>query len=239
MSALALVTGATGWLGSSLVAALVRDERPVRAFVHNAEDDKAIRDLPGVEVVRGDIRESADVDRLVEGTQGATLFHTAGIIHPKRVSEFYEINVDGTTRVLAAAARAGVRRVVVVSSNSPIGVSYSPKVIFDESSPYRPYMNYGKSKMKMELAVREFERRGLIETVIIRPPWFYGPNQPARQTLFFKLIRDGKFPMVGDGTNLRSMSYIENLVDGLLLAESVPAAHAARSIGSPTRAPIR
>ncbi len=224
MSDLALVTGATGWLGSSLVAALARDGRPVRAFVHNAEDDKAIRDLPGVEVVRGDIRESADVDRFVDGAQGATLFHTAGIIHPKRVSEFYEINVDGTTRALAAAARAGVRRAVVVSSNSPIGVSYSNKVIFDESSPYRPYMNYGRSKMKMELAVREFERRGLIETVIIRPPWFYGPNQPPRQTLFFKLIRDGKFPMVGDGTNLRSMSYIENLVQGLLLAESVPAA---------------
>jgi nucleoside-diphosphate-sugar epimerase len=78
--------------------------------------------------------------------------------------------------------------------------------------------------MKMELAVREFERRGLIETVIIRPPWFYGPNQPPRQTLLFKLIRDGKFPMVGDGSNLRSMSFIGNLVQGLLLAESVPAA---------------
>ena len=140
------------------------------------------------------------------------------------MADLYEINVDGTTRVVAAAARAGVRRAVVVSSNSPIGVSYSPKKIFDETSPYRPYMNYGRSKMIMELAVREFERRGLIETVIIRPPWFYGPNQPPRQTLFFKLIRDGKFPMVGDGNNLRSMSYIDNLVQGLLLAESVPAA---------------
>jgi len=224
VSDLALVTGATGWLGSSLVAALVREGRSVRAFVHNVEDDAAIRDLPGVQIFRGDIRESADVDRFVEGKSGTTLFHTAGIIHPKQVSEFFEINVVGTTRVLAAAARIGVKRAIVVSSNSPIGVSYSPKKIFDEASPYRPHMNYGRSKMKMELAVREFERRGLIETVIIRPPWFYGPNQPPRQTLFFKLIRDGKFPMVGDGTNLRSMSYIDNLVQGLMLAETTPAA---------------
>src|SRR5262249_47363803 len=80
----------------------------------------------------------------------------------------------------------------------------------------RPYLNYGRSKMLLELAVRE--RQSKIETVIIRPPWFYGPNQPARQTVFFKMIREGKAPIVGGGTGLRSMCYLGNLCQGLLLA---------------------
>jgi len=70
----------------------------------------------------------------------------------------------------------------------------------------------------MELAAQDYHRRGRIETVIIRAPWFYGPNQPPRQTLFFRMIRDGKAPIVGSGENLRSMSYIDNLAQGLVLA---------------------
>jgi len=127
-------------------------------------------------------------------------------------------NVTGTTNLLAAAAQAGVKRALVVSSNSPCGCNPHPDHLFDELSPYRPYLNYGRSKMELELAVRECRQRGEIETVIIRPPWFYGPNQPPRQTLFFRMIRDGKMPIVGSGTNLRSMSYVDNLCEGLLLA---------------------
>jgi len=126
------------------------------------------------------------------------------------------VNVAGTTNLVDAAIAAGVKRAVIVSSNSPCGCNPHLDHLFDELSPYHPYMNYGKSKMKMELAVKE--RQGRIETVIIRTPWFYGPNQPPRQTLFFQMVRDGKAPIVGNGENLRSMSYTENLCQGLLLA---------------------
>jgi nucleoside-diphosphate-sugar epimerase len=205
-SELAIVTGAAGWLGKSLVAAL--DGRPVRPF----------------DVGDGDIRNPDDCERLVEGARDATLFHCAGIVHPRRVRDFFDVNVKGTENVLRAAVRAGMRRAVIVSSNSPIGVNPSPDHVFDERSPYAPYMGYGKSKMQMEELVRSFQERGEIETVIVRPPWFYGPNQPPRQTLFFEMIRDGKGPVVGGGENRRSMAYIENLCQGLLLAESTPRA---------------
>jgi nucleoside-diphosphate-sugar epimerase len=134
------------------------------------------------------------------------------------VREFYDINLNGTINILDAAAEAHVRRAVVMSSNSPCGCNPHPDHVFDELSPYHPYMNYGRSKMQMELAVKERQRFGSIETAIIRAPWFYGPNQPARQTLFFKMIRDGKAPIVGSGTNLRSMAYVDNLCQGLILA---------------------
>jgi nucleoside-diphosphate-sugar epimerase len=120
-----------------------------------------------------------------------------------------------------AAARAGVRRAVVVSSNSPFGCNSTREGRFDETSPYVPYMNYGRSKMLMEQMVQRSQQ---IETVIVRPPWFYGPYQPPRQSLFFRMIRDGKVPIVGDGNNLRSMVYLDNLVQGLVLAATLPQA---------------
>jgi nucleoside-diphosphate-sugar epimerase len=81
-------------------------------------------------------------------------------------------------------------------------------------------MSYGKSKMLGEQAVREANGKG-IETVVIRPPWFYGPGQPPRQGLFFTMIKEGRAPLVGPGDNRRSMAYVDNICQGLLLCERV------------------
>jgi len=226
---LVLVTGAAGWLGSRLVEALARGlpdhdalKQPrtalrIRCLLLPGQDSAGLKKLSGsVEIVTGDIRNPADCARLCADAKGAALFHAAGMIHPRRVREFYAINRDGTTNLLDAAIQAGVKRAVVVSSNSPCGCNSHPDHLFDELSPYHPYMNYGRSKMEMELAVKQLGDK--IETVIIRAPWFYGPNQPPRQTLFFQMIRDGKAPIVGGGQNLRSMAYVDNLCQGLLLA---------------------
>lgn len=236
-TATVLVTGATGWVGSRLVEALARGlpgqgllSAPdksvrIRCLVLPGENAAPLQSLgPNVEVRSGDLRDPGTSRAFCQEAGNGILFHTAGIIHPRSVREFYDINVEGTRHLLAAAAAARVRRAVVVSSNSPCGCNPHPDHLFDEDSPYRPYMNYGRSKMMMELAAREFHRSGALQTVIVRPPWFYGPNQPPRQTLFFKMIRDGKAPIVGSGKNLRSMAYVDNLCQGLLLAGSVPKA---------------
>ena len=175
--------------------------------------------------MRGDITRAEDCARLCEGARGAAVFHVAGIIHPQRRADFYRVNVDGTRNVLEAAIAAGVRRAVVMSSNSPCGTNPHPDHVFDEASPYRPYMHYGRSKMQMEQAVAAYNQAGKIETVIIRAPWFYGPNQPPRQSLFFRMIRDGKGPLVGGGDNRRSMAYVDNLCQGLMLAAATDAAN--------------
>ncbi len=226
---LVLLTGAAGWLGSRLVESLVRglpdhDELKspaaslrIRALLLPGQDAAALRKVSGqVDIVFGDLRNAADCARFCAEAKGAMLFHTAGIIHPRRVREFYEINRDGTTNLLDAAINSGVKRAVIVSSNSPCGCNPHPDNLFDELSPFNPYLHYGRSKMEMELAVSE--RANKIETVLIRAPWFYGPNQPPRQTLFFRMIRDGKAPIVGSGNNLRSMAYVDNLCQGLMLA---------------------
>jgi nucleoside-diphosphate-sugar epimerase len=218
---LAIVTGAGGWLGRGLLAAL--SARRVRALVVSAQEQRQVG-ADSVEAMVGDLRSQRDCAALCAGARGATLFHCAGVVHPRRVRDFFDVNLTGTENLLRAAASAGVRRAVIVSSSAPIGVNPRRDHVFDERSPYRPYMGYGRSKMLMEQAVRRAQQRGGLETVILRPPWFYGPHQPARQTLFFQMIRDGKGPVVGDGENLRSMAYIDNLCQGLLLAEAKPEA---------------
>ena len=226
-----LVTGALGWLGINLVKALTaglkdcprlsqpQNNLKIRCLILPHQDGSVLTQFSDhIEIIKGDLTNPKDCDIFCENTKDAILFHTAGIIHPKKVSEFYSINLEGTKNLLNSAIKSGIKKAVVVSSNSPCGCNPHPDHLFDETSPYHPYMNYGKSKMLMELAVKEQSQQGNIETVIIRPPWFYGTYQPQRQTLFFQLIQQGKFPITGNGNNLRSMVYLDNLCQGLVLA---------------------
>ncbi|AKV03104.1 UDP-glucose 4-epimerase [Labilithrix luteola] len=230
---LAIVTGAPGWLGTRLVQSLIRgvvdvpslgpSDRKVRCLVLPDADITELTALgPQVEIVRGDVSDANSLVPLFEGARGATVFHAAGVIHPTRgTKQFFDVNVQGTTNMIEGAKKAGARRFVHVSSNSPIGTNPTEEHVFDEKAPYNPYMLYGKTKMLAEQVVNNAHATGEIETVIIRPPWFYGPGQPPRQTLFFQMIRDGKAPIVGNGKNRRSMAYVDNICQGLLLCERV------------------
>jgi len=230
-SELYLLTGAAGWLGTGLIRALleglpdvstmknVPENRRLRVLIRPGEDSQTLQDFRDrIERVEGDVRDLETCKRFVNGADGAKLIHVAGVIHPRWASEFDSINHIGTKNVVEAAANAGVVHAVVMSSNSPCGNNPHMDHRFDEYSPYQPYMGYGRSKMKMEMAVKGLHESGRIKAVIVRAPWFYGPYQPPRQTLFFRMVRDGKAPIVGGGGGFRSMAYIENLAQGLILA---------------------
>jgi nucleoside-diphosphate-sugar epimerase len=225
-----IVTGAAGWLGRALVDHLSRPEGPfsrpgtVRALVRDPEDVALFAGIPQVEPVIGDIRRPDGLTALFDGVQGAgtvDVVHTAGVIHPQRMDDFEEVNVRGTANVMAAAQEHGARRVVHISSNSPFGTNPHPGDTFRNDEPYDPYYGYGRSKMQAELRVQDAVAAGL-NAVIVRPPWFYGPFQPARQTTFFRMVRTGRFPVFGDGQQRRSMVYVDNLVQGVVAAELVP-----------------
>ena len=200
----------------------------MRALVRSPEEAALLSGTPGVpdglEVVVGDVAQRGVVDELFAGVGAdADVIHAAGVIHPTRVSDFFDVNTTGTKNMVAAAQAAGVRRFVHVSSNSPFGTNAHPTDVFRHDEPYNPYYGYGRSKMEGEEAVFAAVGGGL-DAVVVRPPWFYGPFQPPRQTTFFRMVRNGRFPVIAGGGQRRSMVYVDNLVDGLLLAELTPRA---------------
>ncbi|MDJ0767311.1 MAG: NAD(P)-dependent oxidoreductase [Ilumatobacter sp.] len=229
-----VVTGASGWLGRALLHALADEQGPwhrsthITALVRTPGEANELAELAShIQPVVGDVTDPASLANLFDGLAGdVDVIHTAGLIHPRTVRELFDVNVGGTRAVLDAASRAGVRRVVHVSSNSPFGTNPHPGDHFRNDEPYDPYLGYGRSKMEAELAVLEAVADGL-DAVIVRPPWFYGPYQPPRQTTFFAMVRGGNFPVIGAGDQARSMVYVDNLVQGVLRAELSP--HAAGS----------
>lgn len=214
-----VVTGANGWLGRAVTARFTHSTRVV-AVARDLSEGRALERF--LDTLDGD-RELEFADLTVPSTLAALfdglsdpvqVVHTAGVIHPRRFADFDAINAQGTARLARAAREARVSKFIHVSSNSPFGTNAGPRDVFRQDEPYRPYLGYGHSKMLGEIAVLDEVSRGL-PAVLVRPPWFYGPHQPARQTTFFSMIKTGRFPVFGSGDQRRSMVYIENLVDGI------------------------
>lgn len=216
---LALVTGAPGWAGTRLVERLseLGDYGAIRCLVG---PQMTAEELGDVETLRGDLRDRTTVGHFVSGAEDADLFHFAGLVHPRRLRDLDEVNGAGTRLLVTHAASAGVRRIVGLSSNSAVGVSRDPATLFDEESPRRPYLAYGRSKLRMEDALHGAG----CETVILRPCWFYGPGQPERQTEFFRMVRRGRAPLVGRGVARRSVSYVDAIADAACRAAATPEA---------------
>ncbi len=223
------VTGGSGWLGKTLIKTLLNGDELVLKnlsiefekilsleFENNYEkfvDNK-------VELVQGDLRSKNDCYNFLENCSEGILFHCAGVIHPKNIRQFYEINVNGTKNIINCAIRNKIKKIVVISSNSPIGCNKTNNYLFNEESHYNPYMNYGNSKKLMEEFILNKIKEG-VDITIIRPPWFYGENMPIRQLTFYKMVKKGRFPMIGNGRNIRSKANVKNIVQGMILASII------------------
>ena len=216
-----LVTGVPGWLGTRFVEFLVENNRDVRCFALKGMDTSYLEKELGVEVRIGNVSDINTQIGLCRDID--TVFHLAGIIHPKRFTkDLFEVNTMGTANIIDNAIGENVKRFVYVSSNSAQGCYNG---IMNETDKMDPYMKYGQSKFMAENTVNSCNKANEIETVILRPCWFYGIRQPERQTRLMKMIQNGKALVFGDGKNLRSMTYIDNLCDALLLAEKVKEAN--------------
>ena len=166
---------------------------------HQRRRTLAVARVPGVEAVVGDMRTRRGLDPLFAGIAGGT---ADGRRDPRRRGHPSDARRPtssrstsrGTVNVAAAARAAGVRRLVHVSSNSPFGVNPHRHDVFRNDEPYHPYLGYGRSKMLAELRLLEEVERGL-DAVIVRPPWFYGPHQPAAPDGVLPMVRTGRFPV--------------------------------------------
>jgi nucleoside-diphosphate-sugar epimerase len=221
-----LVTGANGFVGRHLCERLVENGRPVVGAVRRSE---ATTELPpGVSpAVLGDLGSTGSREMQRELRDVRTIIHLAAHVHVPRNQkqddrEYWRVNVDGSLRLLQAAYAAGVQRFVYVSSVH--AMSTQSDEILTEQSPCNPTTPYGASKLEAEQRLQEFADHWGMELVIVRPPPVYGPNHVGNLSHLFRAVQRGIPLPFKQLTSRRSLVYVGNLVDALLLCGNVPQA---------------
>lgn len=215
-----LVTGAHGFIGSHLVDKLLQEGASVRALVSpwgKLENLLGVRER--LELVRADVRDPESLKGVCDDVR--LIYHAAArVADYGPEAAFWRVNVSGTENLLREAERAQVTRLVLVSSVAVHRYSgfrnADPRTLPRDGT----LSAYAGSKVAAEMALAS---AGL-ETVSVRPGlWPFGPRDPNFARVV-KLLQKGQLPLVGGGRAVLNTAYVENLVDGLWLAGTVPQA---------------
>ncbi len=230
MAKTAFVTGVSGFTGGWLAKRLVERGYDVRGLVRDPEKAAHLRDL-GVTLLQGDLREKDSFAQAVKGTD--VVFHVAAAYRQEGVPNnyFWEVNVEGTRNLLEAAKEAGVRRFVHTSTVGVQGEIANPPAT--EEAPFNPGDVYQESKKAGELLARKFFEENALPGVVVRPVGIYGPGD-TRFLKIFRFVYNGKFRMIGSGKVLYHLTFVDDLVQGIILAgEKEEAVGQVYTIGGP------
>jgi dihydroflavonol-4-reductase len=214
------LTGASGYTGGRLLEALRLRGDEVSALVRPRSLNDRLRGL-ATRVVEGELGDRAAARRLLEGSDAvlhlAAVYRTAG--HPD--SYYRDVNVGGTEALLEAAAAAGVRRFVHTSTVGVHGHVEHPPA--DESAPIAPGDIYQQTKAEAEALALRFGRERGVPVAVVRPGAIYGPGE-TRLLKLFRAIAHGRYAIVGSGRTFYHPVYIDDLLQGFLLALERPEA---------------
>jgi nucleoside-diphosphate-sugar epimerase len=231
MSRVLLVTGASGFVGSAILARLAAEA---------AADGNASRPvglvrrppaaaLAGVEYrVVADLQDEAAVARAIGDADA--IVHAAARVHMMRdgstdpLAEFRKVNRDATASLARTAARRGVRRLVYLSSIKVLGESTPAGRRFAADDAPDPRDPYGVSKLEAEVELQRIASATALEVVVVRPPLVYGPGVKANFLQLMRAIGRGMPLPLGAVRNARSLVALDNLVDFVLVCVDHPAA---------------
>ena len=212
-----LITGSSGFIGRRLASRLVKEGAEVRCLLRGSSP--APEALRGAELVRGDL---LDRDSLKAAMTGITaVCHCAALVRPAGIAissarlehDFFSVNRDGTFNAAEAAAAAGAKVFLHLSSISAQG----PGLGLGEDAPCRPLTMYGRSKLASEAAAAAGIPAGsACRLTVCRPAMIYGKDSPSWGK-FFSSVKAGLVPVPGSGRNTLSVCWAESLVDALLL----------------------
>lgn len=215
MSNKVLVTGSNGFTGSNLCRHLLDRGHHVIAMVRNSGNLDALAGQ-SVDIVYGDLAVENGIPK--EALYNVeTVYNIAAIYRQEGATRdvFFNVHVAGTERLLNAAKHAGVKRFVHCSTAGVHGHIEHPPA--NENAPFRPGDWYQETKLEGEKLALSFGAEHNLPVSVIRPSPIYGPGD-MRFLKLFKAINNGTFWMIGDGKPLYHFVYIDDLVQGFLLA---------------------
>ncbi len=210
-----LITGATGLLGGHLLRELQQRGEQIRALVLPVENaDKLL--AQGVEVVRGDVTDASTLAPAVKGID--IIIHLAGMMGVWRpIADYRAVNVTGSENLYRAAQKAGVGRFVHTSSHTVYGLGHGR--FMTEQDALQPDPDpYSITKAEGDHLIQLLMQDSVMETVIIRPGTFFGPEDRLHFGRMAERLKQGKGVIVGRGNNALPFCYVTDVVQGFLLA---------------------
>lgn len=198
-----LVTGGSGFIGTNLVSDLLKEGHNV--LIYDKQRSETYPDLYTVADVR-------DKERLSESMKGiGVVYHLAAEHHDdvSPTSLYYDVNVGGAENLVYAMKKNGVNKLIFTSTVALYGLNSG---VPNENSPVKPFNDYGKSKYQAEMVFNKwFEKDRNRSLIIVRPTVIFGEKNRGNVFNLLNQIASGKFMMVGDGKNKKSMGYVLNL----------------------------
>lgn len=210
MTQTVLITGGAGFLGINLTRYLLaRGYKVVSLDIA----DFTYPERDQITEIKGDIRDTAAVDRAMQGVN--MVVHTAAALPLYSEADIFSTDIDGTRNILESALKHGVERVIQISSTAVYGVpDHHPLFETDKMVGVGPY---GKAKIDAEKVCESYRAKGLV-VPIIRPKSFIGPERLGVFALFYDWAKSGRgFPMIGSGNNRYQLLDVEDLCDAIYL----------------------
>jgi nucleoside-diphosphate-sugar epimerase len=232
-----LVTGATGFLGGALVRRLKENGFAVTAFGRNTSAGSNLQ-AQGARFIQGDLCNAAVVENACLGQQA--VFHCGAKVDAwGAYADLYAANVQGTTNIVESCLRHQVPRLIHVSTPS-IYFNYQSRLDVTEDAPLpvRQVNAYAATKLLAEGVVDRAQSQGLF-TLTLRPRAIFGPGDTQILPRVIQRLEQRRLPVVGDGTTVTDLSYIDNVVDALLLCLDAPATMQGRKYNISNGEPVQ
>jgi len=212
-----LITGVTGFTGGYLARRLIQDGFDVVGLALPGVDTSNLE--KGIQIIHGDLTDKASLVPAMKGVD--KVYHIAAVYREENIPRkmFWDVNVDGTRNLLEVSKEAGVKRFIHCSTVGVQGEIENPPA--DEDAPYNPGDYYQVSKMEGEILALKFFKKEKLPGVVFRPVGIYGPGD-TRFLKLFRYIHQGQFRMFGSGEVLYHLTYIDDLIDGILLVGETP-----------------
>ncbi|MFW9911330.1 MAG: NAD-dependent epimerase/dehydratase family protein [Candidatus Thorarchaeota archaeon] len=210
-----LVTGATGFIGRKLVAALVEEGHDVTAFVRPTSNKAGLPE--GIRYCEGDMLDEPSLKNAVEGQDAVIHLAAYFDFYPTDVDLLYRVNVEGTRNLMKACVGTSVQRFIYCSTTETIGpVRYPPG---NEDTELRPQFDYAKSKIEAECAIREITNETDLGHVIIRPTGSMGEGELYVIYEIAQEVHGNKvFALPRDLSTEFMYTYIDDVVSGFIAA---------------------